>query len=135
MGGFKKQKHNPIDLIKSWWPEADMRHIEYDPNMKDDDRDFWMIRQSGGDGTHMFTIEMLQKALAPIVNMRSYCKDSEPKDWSKVKSIKYKIGPIRHATVFGMIQLRCSSDRKYPGQRERVRMPVKCEYVLDSTTR
>jgi hypothetical protein len=124
---FKKQTHNPIDLIKRFWPEADVSHITYDPKLKKGD--FNVIRQSGGDGTLTFTLEMLQKGLIGIVKMESFCKSKEPSDWSKVKAIKYTVGSMRHATVYGMINLRCSSEHKYPGQRERIRMPVKCEYI------
>lgn len=119
---FSKRYHNPIELIKDYWPEADISHIEYDPSMKKGD--YQIVRQSGGDGTLLFTIQMLQKALLPLVNMSSFFKPNAPKSWDNVKSIKYKIGPIKHATVFGMVYLRCSKTNKYPGQRERVRIPV-----------
>ena len=129
MTNFKKEYHDPMELIKSWWPDADVSHITYDPNMKASSRDYWRIEQSGGDGTLAFTIEMLQKALLPILNKTTCYQPSAPEDWSKVKDIKYTIGKIRHATVFGKIYLKCSSTRKYLGQKERVRIPVKCEYV------
>ena len=124
---FKKEKHNPIELIKNFWPDANVSHITYDPKLKRGD--FNVIRQSGGDGTLSFTLEMLQKGLIGIVNMQSFCTSKEPSDWSKIKAIKYTVGSMRHVTVFGMLKLRCSNDRKYPGQRERIRMTVKCEYV------
>jgi hypothetical protein len=76
-----------------------------------------------------FTIEMLQKALYPIACKQSYFKQKEPDDWSKVKDIKYKIGPMRHVVCFGMIFLKCNKEHKYPGQRERVRMPVCCDII------
>jgi hypothetical protein len=129
MGDFKREIHNPLDLIKRFWPDADVSHITYDPNLSD--KDFNVIRQCGGDGTLLFTLEMLQKGLIGIVNMESFCKSKEPSDWSKVKSIRYTIGSMKHVTVYGMIKLRCSSEYKYPGQRERVRMPVKCEYIYN----
>jgi hypothetical protein len=124
---FKKRTHNPIDLIANFWPNANINHITYDPKLKKGD--FNVIRQSGGDGTLTFTLEMLEKGLIGIVNMQSFCTSKEPKDWSKVKAIKYTVGSMRHAIVFGMLELKCSKDRKYPGQRERIRMPVKCEYI------
>ena len=129
MSDFRKELHDPMELIKQWWPDADTSHITYDPNMKSGDRDYWRIEQSGGDGTMLFTIEMLQKALIPLLNKTTSFKGAEPDDWSDVKDIHYTIGKIRHATVFGMIYLKCSKNQKYPGQRERVRIPVKCEYV------
>ena len=124
---FSKQRHNPIELMKKYWPNAGISHIEYDPNMKKGE--YFIIRQSGGDGTMLFTLQMLQEALVPLINMQSFYKPKDPGDWSGVKAIKYKIGPMRHVTCFGMIFLKCSSDHKYPGQRERVRIPVSCEIV------
>lgn len=126
MSNFKKEHHNPLELIKRFWPEANVDHITYDPNLRKGD--FNIIRQSGGDGTLLFTLGMLQKGLIGIANMTSFCASNEP-DWSKVKSIKYTVGKMRHATVYGMIYLKCSKTHKYPGQRERIRMPVKCEYI------
>lgn len=126
MSNFKKEYHNPLDLIKNFWPNADTSHIEFDPKMKANERDYWRIDQSGGDGTLLFTVEMLQKCLLPIVNKTSYCKATEP-DWSKVKGVKYIVGKMRHVTVYGLIELKCGG--KYSGLRERVRFPVKCEYL------
>jgi len=129
MSDFIRQFHNPVELIKQWWPEADISHIEYDPLMKPCDRDYWRIEQSGGDGTLAFTLEMLQKALLPLVNKTTYYNQTPKEDLARVVDIKYKIGKMRHAKVYGMIFLRCSSTNKYPGLKERVRIPVKCEYV------
>ncbi len=126
MSEFKKEKHNPLELIKNFWPEANVDHITYDQKLTKGD--FNVVRQSDGDGTLLFTLEMLQKGLIGIVNMESFCTSKEP-DWGKVKSIRYIVGDIRHVTVFGMLKLRCSETQKYPGQRERIRMPVKCEYI------
>ncbi|MEE8299463.1 MAG: hypothetical protein V3R67_08815 [Thermodesulfobacteriota bacterium] len=128
MNGFKKEKHNPVELLNQFWPGNDFSHITYDENLRRGEYD--VIRQSGSDGTLMFTIEMLQNALINIAKMHSHYTKTEPKDWSKVKGIRYTLGPMKHATVYGMIHLRCSKTHKYPGQRERVRMPVKCEYIL-----
>ena len=126
MSNFKKEKHNPIDLIKQFWPDAKTDHITYDPSMKKGE--YNIVRQWGGDGTLLFTLEMLQKGLVDIANGHSFFKKTEP-DWSKVKGIKYTVGDMRHVTVFGMLKLKCSKDRECPGQRERIRMPVRCEYV------
>ena len=128
MNNFSRERHSPIELIKYYWSEADVSHITYDPKMTEGDYD--IIKSSGHDGTRVFTDRMLQEALLGILNMVSFFKPKPPKDWEKVKGIKYTVGPMRHATVFGMIKLKCSEGgQKYPGQRERVRMPVKCEFV------
>lgn len=120
---FTKQTHDPIELIKGWWPNADVSHIEYDPGMKASDREYWRIEQSGGDGTLLFTIEMLQKALLPLINKTTSYKPTAP---DVPCDIRYTIGSMRHVTVFGIVELRCG---RYPGQRERVRIPVRCEYI------
>jgi hypothetical protein len=126
MSGFKREKHNPIDLIKKFWPDANTDHITYDPNLKKGD--YSVIRQCSGDGTLLFTLEMLQTGLISIANSKSFFTKTEP-DWSKLKGIKYTVGAMTHVTVYGMIKLRCSETNKYRGQRERIRMPVKCEYL------
>lgn len=126
MSDFKREKHNPLELIKNFWPDADSSHIKYDPSLKKGD--FNIIRQSGGDGTLAFTLVMLQEGLLNIVNKSVFCTSKEP-DWSKVKDVIYTLGDMKHVTVFGMIFLKCSKTHKYPGQRERTRMPVKCEFI------
>lgn len=126
MSNFKREKHNPLNLIKNFWPDADATHIKYDPNLKKGD--FNIIRQSGGDGTLIFTLEMLQEGLINLMNKQSFPTSNEP-DWEKLKDITYTLGDMKHATVFGMIFLKCSKTHKYPGQKERIRMPVKCEFI------
>jgi hypothetical protein len=122
-----KVKHNPIKLINQFWHTASTKHIIYEPSLKK--AEYNIIRESGGDGTYLFTFQMLQSVLIDIVNGTSFFKNTEPDDWSKIKNIEYTIGDIRHVTVFGMIYLKISSTHKYPGQRERARIPVKCKYI------
>ncbi len=54
-------------------------------------------------------------------------KSRKPTENQDVKEIKYTIGNMRHVTVFGKVELGYGG--KYPGQKERVRIPVKCEYA------
>lgn len=129
MSNFNKKRHNPIELTRAWWPDANIDHITYDPNMKNKDRDYWRIEESGGDGTLLFTIKMLQKLLLPLINKTTYYNQTPKELLEKAIDIRYTIGDIKHATVFGMVYLRCSKTQKYPGQLERVRIPVKCEYI------
>lgn len=126
MSNFLKQYHDPVKLIEQWWPHADIQHITYDPNMKSKDRQYWRIEQSGGDGTLLFTIEMLQKALIPLVN-KTTCGMKAPKN---ATDIKYRIGRMRHATVYGSMALKCGGI--HAGLLERVRVPVICEYIMES---
>lgn len=127
MSDFTRERHNPVELIKQFWPDANVDHITYDPKMKHGE--YNVIRQTTSDGTLLFTQELLQRGLVEIVNMQSHYIPTAPKDWRKVKAINYTLGKILHATVFGDVSLPCSKNRKYPGQKERIRMPVKVEYI------
>ena len=119
---FKRQKHDPIELINGFWPDADISHIKYDPDMTHGE--YEIIRQSGGDGTLYFTHQMFREALIRLVIQDTFFKPKTPETWDNIKAIHYTIGPMKHVQVFGMIRLRCSETAKYPGQRERIRIPV-----------
>lgn len=122
---FTRQYHNPLELIEQWGRNnVDLSHIEYDPTLKHGQ--YSIIRQCGHDGTLFFTVEMMQKALLPLINKQSYWKKNTPKNWDDVIDIRYKIGRMKHATVFGKVKLQCGT---YPGQRERIRIPVICEII------
>ena len=125
--GFCRKYLNPIDLMKSHWPDACLAHITYDPELLGKDADYSVNRQGGGDGTLMFTIEVMQKTLLPIVIMKTFCTQDDPVDWDKVKRITYTIGRLMHFTAWGRIELNCGM---FPGQRDRFRLPViaKIEY-------
>jgi len=126
MSSFQKKTHNPLDLIKQFWPDADVSHITYDETLRKGD--FSVIRESTHDGTLVFTLEVLQEALLGLVNGTSYCTLHDI-DWDKGVYIRYTVGSMRHAVVFGDVKLGCSDTQLYSGQKERIRMPVKCEYV------
>lgn len=129
MKKFDKVIHNPLELIQLLWKEGvDSSHITYDPDMKNEDRDYYVIRQTGHDGTLYFTYEMYMKAFIEILNKQAYCV-SRPPEFEKLKDIRYTVGPIKHSVVYGKIKLGCSEDRTYPGMKERVRMAVKVEYI------
>lgn len=127
--GFKKQKHNPIGLAQKLWPEikeSHLIHIELDEKLKPHHGQFDIVRQSGHDGTLLFTLQMLQDVLINPINMQSHFKGDDI-DFDKLKSITYKVGMIYHSTVFGRIKLK--SGGVHYGQVERARMPVICEYI------
>jgi hypothetical protein len=129
---FSRQKHNPLELIEAYWPGADVSHIAYDESMSSGSGDYDIIRQSGGDGTLSFTVQMIQEALLPVVNSHSFATNKVQKvDFEKPGKVQYRIGPMSHSQVFGMIYLGCSETQKYPGQRERVRMPVVSDFVYE----
>lgn len=126
MPNFTRERHNPIDVIKYLWPTANLKHITYEKNLRVGD--FNVVRQCGHDGTLMFTIEMFGEGLINIVNRIASPKNNPP-DVEKLKGVLYTIGDIKHVTVFGDLKLKCSETQSYAGQRERIRMPVKCEYI------
>ena len=128
MANFVKEYHNSIKLMEAWFPDADLSHITYDPDMKGSDREYWRMESSGGDGTLAFTVDMLRKLLIPLVAKTTCFKPTAPKP-GEANDIEYTIGKIRHAVVFGQVELRCGG--KYPGLRERVRIPVRCRYFVN----
>jgi hypothetical protein len=121
---YERNRINPKDLAIKLWPKGDFSHVTYDPDMRMSDRDYFVARQCGHDGTMLFTYEMFQKALIDIANMTSYHASNPPK--KGLTRIEYTVGPARHPIVFGMINLKCG---RYPGQRERIRFPVKVKYI------
>lgn len=125
---FRREIHNPKELISKLWPAADSSHITYDENLKNCDKDYWVRRQTGHDGTSIFTIEMFEKAFIEIMNKEAYATNNPP-DFGKLKDIRYTIGPMKHVSVYGLIKLKCYETNLYPGTRERVRMAVKVEYI------
>lgn len=125
---FTKQKHSPLEIIKTYWPDSPTDHIVYRPEMKHSERQYWRIEQCSGDGCLAYTIEMFRKLLLPIINSTAYCKADEPIDWENVTHITYIVGPISHATVYGRLKLR-GGGGTFPGQRERVRIPVICKLI------
>lgn len=127
MNKFSKQRINPLEFINNYYSSAYTNHITYNPNMKSDERDIWMVRQASSDGTLIFTIELLASIVEPLLKMQTFCKTTEPEDWSEVSHIEYTIGDIRLSTVYGQVQLGIG---EYPGQKERARMPVAVRYVM-----
>lgn len=128
MKGFKKQKRNPIELAKKLWPELTddhLAHIEFDESLKPHKGQFDIVRQTGHDGTMIFTVKMLQDVLINPIKMQSHFKGETP-DFERLRGIKYRVGYIYHSTAFGMVDLKIG---RYPGQVERARMAVICEYV------
>lgn len=129
MASFNKEIHNPKELIAHLWPDADSSHITYDENFNNVDRDYYVRRQTAHDGTLMFTYEMFGKAFIELMNKRAFAAKRPPDSTKQLVDIKYVVGPMKHVTVFGKIKLNCSETELYMGQKERVKMAVKVEYV------
>ena len=94
--------------------------IKQDANVKPQYR---IIRASKHDGTLVFSSDLLVDALKNLVYRRSYYKQEPPREGLLPM---YTIGTIRRCVVHGMVDLPCG---RYPGQRERVTIPVRVEWV------
>ena len=123
---YSRNRINPLEAIKFFWPNADISHIKHDAKLED--KQYSIVRGSTHDGTLTFSNELLCNVLAPIVNKQSYFKATEPKDWSEVIDVEYVIGDIKQAIVFGNV-VTIGDTSGYPGQRERLRLPVVCRYI------
>ncbi len=111
-------------LIGAKW--AREPNIVFDPDLKPQYR---IRRQSQHDGTLLFSIELLQKALMPLFDGRSYFKPNGPTPPGM--TARYTIGRIKRMSVYGNVDLPCGN---YPGERERVVIPVRCDYVPSGAT-
>lgn len=117
-----RTRWNPIDWLQSRGVECP--HITFDPNVVPEYR---IVRGSRHDGTLVFTYETIARVLAPLVEQHSYFRPTYPADSSRIVSIRYTVGHLRIATVHGKVEI---AGGCYPGCRERVTLPVRCEYVL-----
>jgi hypothetical protein len=119
-----REKLNPIRLLEIWgWP-AD--HISFNPSLKESEADFFRARGSSHDGTVYFSTLNLQELLIGLVNKKSFSRKNPPIKGKIVIDIKYQVGFIKLAIVFGKINI---AGGCYPGQRDRCRISVKCEYI------
>lgn len=117
MANWERHRINPIEWMKKRGWQTD--HITYDPKMRKGD--YSIIRGSTHDGTLLFTNELLQEALVHLAAKASFHKPREA-EFKAAKDVRYVVGPLRLATVFGTVDIPAG---RYPGQRERVRIPVR----------
>jgi len=122
----RREYFNPIEWLTA--RGADCSHITFDPSLRPLDAEYRIIRGCTHDGTVMFTEELIAKTLVRLVTRETYFRDTEPADWSKVRDIRYTVGLARRAVVLGKVNLPCG---RFPGQRERIAVPVRCEYVTE----
>lgn len=120
MKKLERFRINPIEWMKKWGMATN--HIAYDPKLRKGD--YSIIRTSTHDGTLLFSYELIQEAFLPLATKASYHKPRE-KEFMTAKDVRYTVGPLRVAIVYGMVKLPCSTTQKYAGQRERVRIPVR----------
>lgn len=119
-----REYFNPTEWVRQQGFVYGFDHITFDPKLVPEYR---VIRGSAHDGTLLFTNELIYAALTPLVLMQSYYKDTEPRDWTTVDMLRYTVGFARRAVVYGKVKVPVGC---IYGQRERVCIPVRCEYVL-----
>jgi len=123
---FRKETYTIDDICRICDIEVPS-HIKTNKKLsRVNDAQFDIIRQSSHDGTIMFTSELLCGSIENLINKQSFYKDDNMKE---VIDIEYEIGLISLSTVFGEVDLpagRCF------GQKQRVRIPVKCKLIRNS---
>jgi hypothetical protein len=117
---FRLTLDEAFSFIGAKWI-TDKPHIIFDPKVK---AQYRIRRQCSHDGTLLFSIDLMQKAFLPLLSKDSFYKRDgflSPEEFD----IKYIIGPIKVINIYGLVDLPCG---RVPGQRERVVIPVRCEY-------
>lgn len=94
-------------------------NIEFEPGIA---HDYRIIRTQASDGTMSLTLSLLYEALEPLLYMRSCHRSRQEGPMPS----GYKIGRIRYAAVFGMVDLKVG---RYPGIRESFTIPVQVQYA------
>jgi len=127
MTDFARDRIDPIAWMnRNGLPAG---HISYDPMMRRGD--YSIIRQQSHDGTQLFTHQMLFEALQLLAYRQSYHKPRAAEYESVSGKVWYVIGKARLATVYGKVALPAG---RYPGQRERLRIPVRMRCTADSAS-
>lgn len=121
MSNFLKEYINPKDVFSGLGIKVP-EYITINPDLsKKNGATIEIIRQNGHDGAASFEWELLVDTIKNVANRVTY--DTRiPIDGAI--DIRYEIGLIRRVTVFGLVTL--GNGRKYPGEKQRTRMPVKC---------
>lgn len=122
MSNFKRERINPLELMKKW--DWDTPHIEFEPFFKGN---LSINRQVSHDGTFVFYQEILQDTLIRLANKETYKKNDYTKN-KAIVDIKYTIGWLYLFTVYGQVKI---AGGTYPGMKQRTRLSVKCEYIYE----
>lgn len=121
MSDSTKEYLNPADVFKSLGFEMPS-HITFNSELsKKNGATIEIIRQNGHDGTMTFERELLIDTIKNVANKITY---DTRMSMENAIDIEYEIGLIRRVTVFGKVTL--GNGKKYAGERQRTRMPVKC---------
>lgn len=110
-----------MEILGATWIEGALPpHITFDPKV---DHQYRIIRSHSHDGTTMFTRDLLSGCMRRLFNRTTHFKPMGPPPENHLPY--YTIGNIRHAMVFGKVNLPAG---RYPGCRESFVIPVRCEY-------
>ena len=116
---FRRELINPTEIFNQYDLKTD--HITINPDLsRINGGQYDIIRESTHDGTLIFTTELLNRTIERVVNKESCFTEDWPDE--RVIDIHYVIGLIRLSTVYGQVDLPAG---KYPGEKQRARMPVK----------
>lgn len=105
----------------SWMGKTLPEHITYNPALtRLNGAQFDMVRESKHDGSGNFTADMLRDSLGRLI-LKQVCDTRL--DRTGAIDIKYEVGTIRNAAVYGASSM-----------RERMRIPVKCILIYPEQT-
>lgn len=119
---MKKELINPVERISAILEDNGypgglvLEHVTYDKSLNED-YDYQIIRSSTHDGTFLFTINLIDETLTPVINKATYCKKDDV-NIDEVKDIRYIIGDLMLKTEF-------DSNK----QIDTMYLPIRCEYV------
>lgn len=120
MTNWHRMKVNPVEYLAKRGIVAP--HIVFDPSVSPQYR---IVRQSAHDGTMIFTQELIENTLTPLIAKASFYRPNPPTE-AQEDAVIYRVGWLWISTVIGMVDLPCG--RRH-GERQRTRLPVVCEYM------
>lgn len=126
MTTWRREVINPVEALKAYFDAELPEHVTFNPDMKWSDRQYFRVAAESNDGTLSLSANCLARCIEPLIKMESYYKPTFPVNARNLIGIKYTIGMVYHAVVYGQVKLGCGECQ---GQRESYRIPVICEYV------
>ncbi len=121
MADFHKNRFTLEDLMKIFNLEfKDEPFIHYDPKV---DWQYQIVREIKHVGTKAFEYDFMLNALMPLLQRNSHYRAEPPKE--NMLPV-YTVGQIKMATVYGQVDLPIG---RYPGERQRIRIPVRVDWV------
>ncbi|MFO1442899.1 hypothetical protein KDN24_06675 [Bacillus sp. Bva_UNVM-123] len=126
----KTNRINPLgrisDILSSSGYGENLRlgHVTYNENVNSS-YDYQIIRSLEHDGTLLFTQNLIDEVLFPIIKKQSYSKNTITEAQLKtVTDINYTIGDIILESEYGV------KVKHFNGMRDTATLPVRVEYVF-----